>query len=152
MRGKGEVRWESGEGWESLAIIIICTLFKLAFISCVFRNPNTLDSIPMKHELTSTFTSKLVTTLDVGVFNLYTYFVHSGENSMFTQFIIHSFGIWLLSMGKNRLNSNSILTFAYSHKLHTHTYAPKCKHFYIHALVKKRLSRQTTVNRLTIDW
>lgn len=48
-----------------------CTLFKLAFISCVFRNPNTLDSIPMKHELTNTFTSKLITTLDVGDFNLY---------------------------------------------------------------------------------
>lgn len=49
----------------------VITLFKLAFICCVFRKPNTLDSIEMRHEPTRTFTSKLVTTLDVDVFNLF---------------------------------------------------------------------------------
>lgn len=91
------VRRRSREGdtserhwYERMANTIICTLFKLAFISCVFRNPQTLDSIPMKHELTRTFTSKLVTTLDVGVFNLHRTFVHSGENSMcLHKFIFH---------------------------------------------------------------
>lgn len=71
-RTKEICEWAGGWQWdERMANIIICTLFKLAFISCVLRNPHTLDSIPMKHELTRTFTSKLVTTLDVGVFNLF---------------------------------------------------------------------------------
>lgn len=46
------------------------TSFRRWFISCVFFKLNMAESIPIKHEPTTTFTSSPVTTADVGDFIL----------------------------------------------------------------------------------
>lgn len=109
------------EQWRE--IIYICTLFKLAFISCVFRNPNTLDSIPMKHELTNTFTSKLITTLDVGDFNLDSICAAgTGEERWKIQCLLKNlYIIHLVVINGNRLNSFNIDFSPCTHaQAHTH--------------------------------